>query len=157
MTVCSREGETALNSYQQEFHAVMERQGRHVTRQRLSVAATLHAMGGHPTVEEVHDALRKAGSGTGLTTVYRTVKLLKDAGLVMEFRGEDGSARYEAVGSPKHHDHFVCRDCGAVLEISCPELERAQSELARQYGFFPEAAAHCVYGLCAACHAGRGA
>lgn len=143
--------EKALNGYQEQFRDSMERNGRHVTRQRLSIAGVLYAMHGHPTIAELHDELKKSMPDLGLATVYRTVKMLKEAGLVMELRGEEDSARFEAMNESKHHDHFICRKCGTVIEVSCPELERAQSELARKYGFFPDEKAHCVYGLCSDC------
>lgn len=138
--------------YQEQFSKAMKEKGNHVTCQRLAIAGVLHAMCGHPTVNELHDELKKEKSNIGLATIYRTVKLLKEAGLVMELYGDENSVRLEAVNALAHHDHFICRKCGAVMEIRSRELEQAQSELAREYGFFPEQAAHCIYGLCSICY-----
>ena len=83
--------------------------------------------------------------------MYRTIKLLVEIGLAMELYGNEDSVRFEAVTIPTHHDHFICRKCNIVMEIHSPELEQAQSDLARKYGFLPEQQAHCVYGLCSKC------
>jgi Fur family ferric uptake transcriptional regulator len=152
MTMNNVSTQDAMNHYQKQFRALMEERGRHVTRQRLSVAGLFYEMRGHPTTNELHDELRKKESSVGLATVYRTLRLLKDVGLAMELRGNEGSARFEAVSASKRHDHLVCRKCGAVLEICSQELEQAQSELAREYDFFPDEEARCIYGLCFACH-----
>jgi Fur family ferric uptake transcriptional regulator len=118
----------------------------------MSIAAQLYAMRGHPTIGELYDEIKKTNPGMGMTTVYRTLRLLKDIGLVMELRGNEGPTRFEAVLAPRRHDHLVCRKCGAVIEICSRKLEQVQSELAREYDFFPEEQAHCVYGLCRACY-----
>jgi Fur family ferric uptake transcriptional regulator len=141
----------AMNHYQKQFRVVMEARGRRITKQRIFIAGMFYAMRGHPTINELHDELRKTDPGVGLATVYRTLRLLKDAGLAMELRGNEGSTRFEAVNAPKHHDHLVCRKCGTVLEIGNDDLQQAQFELARKYDFSPDEEAHCIYGLCSAC------
>jgi Fur family ferric uptake transcriptional regulator len=143
--------DSALERWQERFRAAMEKGGRRITRQRLFIAGLLYEMRGHPTIGELRDELGKTWPGAGLATIYRTLRLLKDVGLAMELRGNGGVVRFEAVDTPRHHDHLVCRKCGAVLEICSPELERAQSALARAHGFFPEEEAHCIHGVCSAC------
>ncbi|MDR1396139.1 MAG: transcriptional repressor [Desulfarculales bacterium] len=155
MTPNQLQGKTT-SDYQKQFLDIMKGKGRRATRQRLSIVGILYATRGHPTVEELHDELKKSMPGISRATVYRTVKLLKDAGLVMELHGDEGMIRIEAVSLPKHHDHLICRQCGAVMEIRSPQLEKAQSELAREWGFFPEEQSHCIYGLCSSCHTGQG-
>jgi Fur family ferric uptake transcriptional regulator len=146
----------AMDDYQKRFMVVMKERGLHITRQRLSIARMLHALRGHPSIDEVHAELKKTEPDVGLTTVYRTLRLLKDAGLAMELRGKEGTVRFEAVREPKRHAHLVCRHCGSVREICSRELEEARSALARQYAFSPEEEAHCIYGLCPACFSGPG-
>lgn len=142
-----------MNQFQETFRVSLERRGLHVTRQRLSVAGQLFRMAGHPSVDELYDELREAEPGIGQATVYRTVKLLKDAGLAMELRMDDGTARFEVVRRSGMHEHLVCRSCGTVVEIHSPALEEAQAELAREHGFLLEEQARCAYGLCPDCRA----
>lgn len=140
-----------LKSYQKKFLQALEQSGQSATKQRLLVAAALYGMSGHPTVVELYEKLRKTLPNIGLATVYRTVKVLKDVGLALELQGDENGSRFEAVSAPEHHDHFICRKCGKVMEIEAPALGKLQLELAREYGFYPEAGAHCVYGLCGNC------
>jgi Fur family ferric uptake transcriptional regulator len=140
-----------MNQYQEQFRNFMEDKGFHVTKQRLSIAGLLSEMAGHPTIEELYDDLREIEPSIGQATVYRTLKLLKDAGLVMDLRVDEGVVRFEAVNTRKHHDHFICRHCGKIVEIHSPALEKAQMELATEHGFILEEQAHCVYGLCSEC------
>jgi Fur family ferric uptake transcriptional regulator len=109
-------------------------------------------MEGHPTIDDLYDDLREIAPGIGRTTIYRTLKLLKDAGLVIELRIDDGVARFEAVYPHTTHDHLICRNCGTVVEIHSQALKKTQEQLAQEHGFILVNQAHCVYGLCSDCH-----
>jgi Fur family ferric uptake transcriptional regulator len=140
-----------MNQYQEQFRDFMEDKGFHVTRQRLSIAGLLSEMESHPTIDELHDNLREIEPSVGQATVYRTLKLLKDAGLVMELRIDDGATRFETASPHKTHGHLVCRNCGIVVEIQISTLKKAQAELAQEHGFTLDVQANCVYGLCPDC------
>ncbi len=127
----------------------------HLTRPRLSIAASLSALPGHHTIEELYDVLRETAPGIGKATVYRTVKLLQEAGLAQEIPIKDGPSRFETSTNRKRHDHLVCRNCGAVVEIDGQSLETMQTRLARQHGFTLDDRTRCLYGLCPACSAGE--
>lgn len=143
-----------MNRYQEKFKAYMEESGLHATRQRLAIAGKFSDMPGHYTVEELYEAMRETEPGIGQATVYRTVKLLADAGLVFELRFGEGASRFEAMESLKSHDHLVCKNCGSVVDIHSHTLEHAQNELAREHGFLLEDRAGCLIGLCPACCSG---
>lgn len=106
------------------------------------------------TAQEIHDALRSAGGGVGLTTVYRTLQALAGAGEVDVVRTDEGEALYRRCYRDDHHHHLVCRSCGASVEIESSEVEAWAETVAREHGF--EEVTHTVevYGLCRQCHYG---
>lgn len=143
-----------MNHYQERFKSYMEEKGLHVTRQRLSIAGLLQAMPGHHTAEDLHDSLRAAEPGIGQSTVYRTLKLLAEAGLALELNPGGGVARVEAAPVAESHEHLVCRNCGAIVEVKSRVLSSLQDRLAEEHGFVLEKQAHCLLGLCQSCLAG---
>jgi Fur family ferric uptake transcriptional regulator len=90
---------------------------------------------GHPTAEELYLRVREIDSGVGYATVYRTLKLLTESKLASPSRLGDNQTRYEPEAPGEHHDHFVCRDCGAIMEFEDEEIEILQEEIARKLGF----------------------
>ncbi|MDR2165559.1 MAG: transcriptional repressor [Zoogloeaceae bacterium] len=141
----------AMNRYQEQFRNFMDARGFHVTRKRMSIAALLFAMPGHHTVDELHDAVRKFRLDIGQATLYRTLKLLVEAGLVLELRLGDRASRFEAVIPQKSHDHLICQRCGAIMEIPRRVFEKLQTPLIRRRGFVLAARSQCLYGLCQDC------
>jgi Fur family ferric uptake transcriptional regulator len=83
----------------------------------------------------------------GRTTVYRTLKLLREAGLASELQ-VGGETRFERDYKREHHDHLICEECGEIIEFSSPEIERLQEEIARKLGFVIKGHRHQIYGLC---------
>lgn len=104
----------------------------------------------HVSAEELLRIVRRRHPEVGRTTVYRTLKLLTDAGLARELV-IDGQAHYERGYKREHHDHFICNTCGAILEFSSPEIERLQEEFAARLGFAIEAHRHEIFGRCSRC------
>lgn len=90
---------------------------------------------GHPTAEELYLRVRSIDSSVGYATVYRTLKLLTDSNLASPSRLGDNQTRYEPESPGEHHDHFVCRDCGAIIEFEDERIETLQEEIARTLGF----------------------
>jgi Fur family ferric uptake transcriptional regulator len=86
--------------------------------------------------------------------VYRTLKLLQEAGLASEL-ALDGESRFEVDYKREHHDHFICRSCGDIFEFSSPEIERLQDEEAHALGFVIEGHRHQIFGSCRRCVARR--
>ena len=142
-----------MQKYLERFMRHMEDNGCHVTRQRMAIASAFFSMPGHPTMEEVYDTIKESEPGIGLATVYRTLKLLQEAGLALELRFGDKTARFEVVSPERAHTHLVCRACGVVLEVSGRPMERMRHEMTEDYGFAVEDQAHCLHGLCRECRA----
>lgn len=133
-----------------EFRQYLRRKGLRNTPQRERIVEIFLHEGGHLSAEELFDQVRLQDATLGQATVYRTLKLLCDAGLAREVRLEDNTARYEPPGD-SHHDHMVCERCGQTIEVFDPEIERLQEELARRYHFLPTSHRMVLYGLCEAC------
>ena len=114
------------------------------TKQREAILEAFLSATGHITSEEIYTRVRKDHSNIGYTTVYRTMKLLCEAGLAMERHFEDGVTRYEI--EHEHHDHLVCTRCGKIIEFECAMIESAQTEIAKRYGFLVLRHRHELYG-----------
>ncbi len=119
------------------------------TRQREIILETFLDAKGHVSSEDLYQKIRAANPRIGYTTVYRTMKLLVEAGLAEERHFDDGVARYEI--EHEHHDHLVCTMCGKIVEFECELIEKAQNEIAEKYGFRVLRHRHELYGHCADC------
>ena len=105
------------------------RQGMRLTAQRRVIAGAAD----HPDVEELHRRATKLDAQISLSTVYRTVKLLEDAGILARHDFGTKRARYE-LAQGEHHDHLINIATGAVIEFQSEEIERLQAAIARKYG-----------------------
>jgi Fur family ferric uptake transcriptional regulator len=121
---------------------------KHTVQRELILETFLDAKG-HITAEEVHQTVRAKGASIGYTTVYRTLKLLVEAGLAQERHFADGVARYEV--EHEHHDPLVCLGCGKIVEFECDTIEARQEEIAKSYKFELIRHRHELYGRCESC------
>jgi Fur family ferric uptake transcriptional regulator len=119
------------------------------TRQRDVILEAFLDASGHITGEELHQQIKDRDPSIGYTTVYRTLKLLVEAGLAQERHFDDGITRYEI--EQEHHDHLVCTKCGRIDEFECAMIEKTQNEIAATYGFKLLRHRHELYGLCPNC------
>jgi Fur family ferric uptake transcriptional regulator len=103
-------------------------------------------------VDDLLQMVQKRRPDIGRTTVYRTLKLLQSAGLAQEL-ALDGQRKFEREYKREHHDHFICKSCGAIFEFSSPEIERLQDEIAADIEFTIEGHRHQIYGSCRSCTA----
>ncbi|MFF4651957.1 Fur family transcriptional regulator [Streptomyces sp. NPDC001380] len=123
------------------------------TRQRAAVSAALDEIQDFRSAQELHDLLRHRGDSVGLTTVYRTLQSLADAGEVDVLRTADGEAVYRRCSSGHHH-HLVCRSCGRTVEVEGPAVERWADAVAAEHGFSDISHTLEIFGTCAACSGG---
>ena len=108
--------------------------GMRMTEQRRVIARVLGSSTDHPDVEELYRRCAKVDDRISISTVYRTVKLFEDAGIIERHDFRDGRARYEQ--SPEsHHDHLIDLRSGEVIEFQSEDIERLQSEVARRLGY----------------------
>ncbi|MBA4764856.1 MULTISPECIES: Fur family transcriptional regulator [Qipengyuania] len=108
--------------------------GLRITEQRRVIARVLSEADDHPDVEMVHDRANKIDPGISIATVYRTVRLFEEAGILDRHDFGDGRARYEAAPEA-HHDHLIDVETGKVVEFVDPELEALQKQIAEKLGY----------------------
>lgn len=108
--------------------------GLRMTEQRRTIARVLSLADDHPDAEELHRRANEVDKTISLATVYRTVKLFEDSGIIESHDFGDGRARYEEV-SDEHHDHLIDVKSGRVIEFQNEEIERLQEEIAAKLGY----------------------
>jgi Fur family ferric uptake transcriptional regulator len=126
-------------------------QGLKSTRQRERILTSFISAGRHLSAEELYHIVKKNDPRIGFATVYRTLKLLANAGLADERRFEDGITRYEHNASRSHHDHLICTKCGKIVEFENEQIESLQQVVAKKKGFLVQNHKLELYGLCADC------
>ncbi|GAA4478995.1 zinc uptake transcriptional repressor Zur [Rhodococcus olei] len=124
--------------------------GVRATKQRSAISALLDEIDEFRSAQELHDELRKRGEGIGLTTVYRTLQTLADAGTVDTLRTDTGESMYRRCSSGHHH-HLVCRSCGFTVEVDGPEVERWSHAIAEANGFSEVSHTVEIFGTCRTC------
>ena len=127
-----------------------EDSGLRPTRQRRAVAAALEQFDDFRSAQEVHEALRAGGATVGLSTVYRALQAMADAGELDMLRSEAGEAVYRRC-SASHHHHLVCRTCGATVEVEGPTVERWTRGVAAEHGYADVSHTLEIFGTCGEC------
>ncbi len=120
------------------------------TRQRAALSAVLDDLDEFRSAQDLHAMLRQRGDGIGLTTVYRALQAMADAGEVDVLRSADGEAVYRRCSSGHHH-HLVCRNCGRTVEVDGPAVERWAARVAAANGFVDVTHTLEVLGTCTPC------
>lgn len=120
------------------------------TKQRTAVTAALTELNDFRTTQEIHEYLKERGDSVGLTTVYRTLQALSEAGDLDVILREDGESMYRMC-SETHHHHLVCRHCGFTVEVEGPTVERWAEAVSRDHGFTDVSHTLEIFGLCLTC------
>ena len=108
--------------------------GMRMTEQRRVIARVISTSHDHPDVEELHRRAAAVDAGISIATVYRTVRLFEDAGILERHDFRDGRSRYEEAPE-EHHDHLIDLTSGKVIEFRDEEIERLQQLVAERLGF----------------------
>jgi len=116
------------------IEALCAAKGMRMTEQRRVIARVLAGSADHPDVEELYRRCASVDDRISISTVYRTVKLFEDAGIIERHDFREGRARYEQIPDT-HHDHLINLRTGDVVEFQSDEIERLQAEIARRLGF----------------------
>lgn len=132
----------------------LKKKGYKLTPQRRAIVDTIiQSEGKHLTAEEIYDEVKKICPEIGLATVYRTIQLFEQIGLVSKLQLNDGCSRYEIVHSDERHmhHHLICNICNAVIEVEDDLLEQLEERIKKQYKF--KILDHSVkfYGICEEC------
>ena len=124
-----------------------------MTPQRQAVLEALADCGGHPTAAEIYARVQQYGPGLAYATVYNVLNALVERGLIVQLHVDDGASRYDL--RTDHHDHALCVDCGALVDVTAPRRGRAARRVAAETGFSLHRQHTQFYGLCPSCNAKR--
>lgn len=142
--------DTNLADTERKFSEYLKRKGLRVTPQRLIILSTFLQAKDHVSMEELFFMVRQKDKTVGQVTVYRTLKLLCEAGIASAVNFEEGMVRYEP-RDLHHHDHLVCEKCGKKIEFINEAIEQLQEAVCQAHGFIPTAHHMVLYGVCAEC------
>jgi Fur family transcriptional regulator, ferric uptake regulator len=125
--------------------------GLRLTAQRQMVLEAVYALG-HATPDQIHAEVSRIAAGVNITTVYRTLELLENLGLVTHAHLSHGAPTYHGMSDPQHL-HLVCRGCGQIAEIAPELLEPLAATLKRDQSFIVDIGHVALFGLCSGCGA----
>ena len=129
---------------------ILRRAGKRVTPQRLLILETIREGGGHLDADEIYRLARRKAPRLSLSTVYRTIKVLKEAGVIEELHLGEKHHHYELRGEKGHH-HLICQGCGKVVEFECPFSQEFLRDLGEEHDFEITAIRLSLVGYCAEC------
>lgn len=141
--------------WRKRLTAYIQAHGGLVTRPRMAVAEVFFRMQGHPGIEDLIAKVRRRHPGIGEATVYRTMRLLVEAGLAVPRDFGEGFSRYEACVEDGHHNHLVCTVCGRIIEFTDPAVDAIHQAVTERHGFLGRQHRLEVYGLCRECREGN--
>jgi Fur family ferric uptake transcriptional regulator len=133
------------------FKAFLKFRGLKCTPERRRILDAVFSLEGHFDVEELYGLLREKRSGISRATIYRTIPLLIESGMIREALRCRKNVRYEHIFGHKHHDHMVCVGCGKVIEFKDDKIEELQDRMCRLYGFTPIEHRLGIRGYCKKC------
>jgi len=129
---------------------VLQSKGYRLTPQRIMVVDALHSAEQHISAEEIFELVRVKYPYANISTVYRTLELLKELGLAAEISIGDGIMRYHARENSRHH-HLVCTSCGCLIDLPEHELEPLRDVLEKNHRFKADINHLAIFGLCSGC------
>ena len=137
-----------------EAKELLRRAGKRVTPQRVLILEAMREAGGHLDADEIYRLVRPKMPRLSLSTVYRTLNMLKEVGLVDELHLGEEHHHYELRHERGHH-HLICRGCGKVIEFECPFSEELIRDLSEKYDFEITGIHLDLMGYCAECQRKR--
>jgi len=133
-----------------ELKVALRQRGLRMTPQRQLILDAVAAMHGHVSVDQVYQQVVRVFPDVNISTVYRSLEVLEELGVVRHTHFHDGVAQYERTDTERHH-HMVCTRCGVDVELELDVLEPLAQELKRRYGFQADLAHSAIVGVCKAC------
>lgn len=146
---------TSVEDFRTRLRAHVQQRGLKSSTRRDLILETLVSLGQHHlTAEELLRAVRTKDPRVGAATVYRTLRVLQESGIVTERHFEGGATQFELV-SDSHHDHLICTRCKKIVEFEDDAIEQYQHKIAARFGFELHSHRHELYGLCPSCLASK--
>ncbi len=144
-----RPGQTRSESTGGDWQSALRAKGYRLTPQRELVLQAVERLG-HATPDQVLVAVREQSRAVNISTVYRTLELLEELGLVRHAHITDRAPTYHSTATPDHV-HLVCRGCGAITEVEPELIEPMTSRLTQRYGFTTDVGHLTIFGTCSDC------
>ncbi|RUM62427.1 MAG: transcriptional repressor [Persephonella sp.] len=141
------------NIVKNKFKEYLKEKGLRYTRQREDVLRKILETKGHFEIEDIVLDFKKQSLDVSRSTVYRTLNILKELGIVNEVIKYKNKTLYE-VALKEHHDHLVCEKCGRIIEFHSEEIEELQNKICKDYNFKPTFHRLEIYGVCEDCRRG---
>lgn len=130
---------------------VLRDTGHKATPQRLMILGALRHASGHLTASDIHTDVQREYPYVDISTVYRTLGVLKELRLVSETDMGTGDATYEWVRQERRHHHLICRSCGKTTRLDHHYLEDLGAEILEDSGFRPDLDHFAIFGICKSC------
>ena len=141
-----------LNDIKKEFTKFLKRKNMKVTQSRLNLIDLIASYGRHFEVEElVNWIATRADRTVSRSTIYRTIKLLQEFGVIKEVIKQNNRTIYEFTAGKSHHDHLVCVECGSIIEFVNEDIENLQDQVCDEYNFQPMHHRLEIFGICSNC------
>ncbi|MBD3399245.1 MAG: transcriptional repressor [Candidatus Coatesbacteria bacterium] len=141
---------SSYDEAEKKLRKYLSSNGLRCTVERLAILKSLWENGGHPSAEMIANSLAQGPLYVSRATVYRTLDLLVEAGLLSCSNLGEGHRHYEI--NVEHHDHLICRRCGRIIEVQSPELEELQRKICREADFVHQSHTLEIVGLCGDCN-----
>ncbi len=129
----------------------IEKKGLRNSRQRMAILEIISDMDDHFSIDELYQKTKSIYPQIGYATIYRTVNLFVDAGILHRRNFHNDSPIYEIILQQDHHDHIICLGCGKIIEFNNERMERIQNYIAKQFNFEPKFHRFEMYGYCEKC------
>jgi Fur family ferric uptake transcriptional regulator len=146
--------EKAADGPHRQWQQFVSERGLHASKTRDAVVEIFLKTKEHIDLQGLFERARRSHPGVGFATVYRTMKLLEEAGIAhTRHFGNAKETLYELAAGRSHHDHLICERCGRIVEFVNAEVEKIQDRIASRYGFTLSRHRHELYGVCPDCQA----
>jgi Fur family ferric uptake transcriptional regulator len=143
-----------MQKEEQIFADFLSRNGLRVTEQRLAIFRAFYTSDRHLSAEEIYDIVKRSKTGVGIATVWRNMKLIREAGLADEHQFRDGRIRYEK-RTPKDHGHMICIVCNRPVEFDTKEIVPILKTVSEANGFAIDEVKITIFGKCFLCRGQR--
>lgn len=142
---------TTATEERTKFQQLLEKQGLKYTYERRCIYEEVAHLKQHFDADSLYERFKAKGMRISRDTVYRTIPLLLESGVIQKSVGKGHRDFYERTSGKGHHDHMVCIRCGKFIEFQCPEIEALQEKMCREHRFQLSFHDHRLFGICKDC------
>ena len=140
-----------LKTKEKQFQTLLAQKDLKYTYERKEIFDEVTHFREHFNADSLYERFKKKGLRIARDTVYRTLPLLLESGIIQKSAGNGKREFFERIGTKGHHDHMICVKCGKIIEFQCEEIEKLQEKMAASYGFKLSFHDHRLFGSCKEC------